>query len=179
LIFTGYAMMKREMLVSARSGGAAAVEFALVIIVLMLIVAGIVEFGRAFWHYDALTKATRDGARYMSTVAKENIGTAAAASANNPPYTSANPLTVRSVVVNAANAARVSPALDSGNVDVTCLDSSYGVVACQDNTAPANVRVAIINYNITLGGLLPLAYGTGQASSVAMLTPSTTMRYMN
>lgn len=158
--------------------GAAAVEFAIVVIVLLLIVAGIVEFGRAFWFYDALTKATRDGARYMSTVAKENIGTAAVDVVNYPPYSSTNFLTVKSVVVNAATAARVSPTLDSGNVTVTCLDSNYVVVTCQNNTAPANARVAI-NYNITLGGFLPLSYLSGQASFAATLAPSTTMRYMN
>lgn len=158
--------------------GAAAVEFAIVVIVLLLIVAGIVEFGRAFWFYDALTKATRDGARYMSTVAKENMGTAAG-NASNPPYNSTtNFLTVKSVVVNAATAARVSPALGSGNVTVICLDSNFVAVTCQNNTAPANVRVAITNYSITLGGFLPLSY-SGQASFAATLAPSTTMRYMN
>ncbi|MBZ0096452.1 MAG: pilus assembly protein [Sulfuricella sp.] len=146
--------------------GAAAVEFALVVIVLLLIVAGIVEFGRAFWYYDALTKATRDGARYMSTANVATINTAGVPAA-------------RTLVVTVANAARVSPVLGSGNVSVTCLDTSYGVVPCQNNTAPANVRVAIVNYSITLGGLLPLAYTTGQAASGATLTPSTTMRYMN
>lgn len=146
--------------------GAAAVEFAIVVIVLLLIVGGIVEFGRAFWYYDALTKATRDGARYMSTANVATINTVG------------KPIAI-TLVVNAANAARVSPDLLNGNVAVTCLDSSYGVVTCTNNTAPANVRVAIINYSITLGGLLPLAYGTGQASSAPALTPSTTMRYMN
>lgn len=146
--------------------GVAAVEFAIVVIVLLLIVAGIVEFGRAFWYYDALTKATRDGARYMSSA---NVATIASTSST----------TAKALVVSTANAARISPALASGNVDVTCLDSSYGVVTCQNNTAPANVRVAIVNYSTTIGSLLPLAYEAGQASFTAMLTPGTTMRYMN
>ncbi|MDI1244349.1 MAG: pilus assembly protein, partial [Rhodoferax sp.] len=45
--------------------GAVAVEFAFVIVVLLLIMAGLVEFGRTFWYADALTKATRDGARLL------------------------------------------------------------------------------------------------------------------
>ena len=150
----------------ARIKGAAVIEFALVIIILLLIVAGVVEFGRAFWYYDALTKATRDGARYMSSADVATISTAGVTSA-------------KSIVVNAANASRVSPALVNSNVDVVCLDASFGVVACQNNIAPVNVRVAITNYSITIGGLLPLAYGTGQASSTPTVTPSTTMRYMN
>lgn len=148
--------------------GAAAVEFAIVVIILLLIVAGIVEFGRAFWYYDALTKATRDGARYMSSA---NVATI---------KTVGEPVAI-TLVANAANASGISPDLASGNVAVTCLDANFVELSgkCQDNTAPAHVRVAIVNYNITLGGLLPLAYETGQAASGATLSPSTTMRYMN
>lgn len=145
--------------------GAAAVEFALVIIPLLLILAGIVEFGRAFWFYDSLAKATRDAVRFMSDANVATINTAGVPAA-------------KMLVVNAANAARVSPALVSENVAVTCLDASYGVVACQDNTAPANVRVAITGYSITLGELLPLAYWEASATLGATLVPSTTMRYM-
>jgi len=42
--------------------GAAVVEFAIVLTLMLLITAGIFEFGRAFEYYDALAKATRDGA---------------------------------------------------------------------------------------------------------------------
>lgn len=160
---------KNAPLTPTSQAGAAVVEFAIVVIVLLLILAGIVEFGRVFWYYDALTKATRDGARYMSTANVATIVTP----------TTGGVATAKTLVVNAANAARISPALDSGKVAVTCMDASFGVVTCANNTAPANVRVAIVNYSITLGGLLPLAYETGQASSAATLTPSTTMRYMN
>ena len=37
--------------------GAVAVEFAFVTIVILMMTAGIVEFGRAFWYYNALDKA--------------------------------------------------------------------------------------------------------------------------
>ncbi len=47
--------------------GVATVEFALVLIPLLIIVTGIAEFGRAIYQYEALTKATRDAARYLST----------------------------------------------------------------------------------------------------------------
>ena len=56
--------------------GAALVELAFVMVLMLLIGAGTVEFGRSFWYADALTKATRDGARLMSTwpVASINSG---------------------------------------------------------------------------------------------------------
>lgn len=47
--------------------GAALVEFAIVLIPLVVLVMGVAEFGHAIWQYEALTKGTRDAARYLST----------------------------------------------------------------------------------------------------------------
>jgi hypothetical protein len=47
--------------------GAALVEFALVLPLLLLLSFLTTEFGRALYQYDILTKAVRDGARYLST----------------------------------------------------------------------------------------------------------------
>lgn len=47
--------------------GAAAVEFALVLPLLILMVFGITEYGRAIYQYDTLTKAARTAARHLST----------------------------------------------------------------------------------------------------------------
>jgi Flp pilus assembly protein TadG len=44
--------------------GVAAVEFAILLPLLLLIVFGITEFGRALYNYNTLVKATRDAARY-------------------------------------------------------------------------------------------------------------------
>lgn len=44
--------------------GVAAVEFAILLPLLLLIVFGITEFGRALYAYNTLVKATRDAARY-------------------------------------------------------------------------------------------------------------------
>lgn len=49
--------------------GVALVEFAVTIGFLLAIVFGITELGRAIYEYDALTKAARDAARYLSTKA--------------------------------------------------------------------------------------------------------------
>lgn len=146
--------------------GAAAVEFALVIILLLMIVAGVIEFGRAFWYYDALAKATRDGARLMSEAPSATINSGGLPAA-------------RSLVVAAANAARVSPVLVTANVQVSCLNAAYSPVACVDGTAPANVRVAITGYDVTIGGWIPFFLPTGGVTSFTpTLAPDTTMRYM-
>jgi Flp pilus assembly protein TadG len=47
--------------------GAAAVELAILLVPLMLIAFGICEFGRALLTYNAITKGTRDAARFLST----------------------------------------------------------------------------------------------------------------
>lgn len=57
--------------------GVVAVEFALVIIPMLLMVFGITEFGRAMYQYNTLAKATRDATRYLSTqAAGSGTGTA-------------------------------------------------------------------------------------------------------
>ena len=50
----------------SKIGGAALVEFAIILPVLMAIVLGIVEFSYGFARYNSLNKATQEGARYFS-----------------------------------------------------------------------------------------------------------------
>src|SRR3989441_7028931 len=90
--------------------GAAVVEFAIVLTLMLLITAGIFEFGRAFQYYDALAKATRDGARLMSAAPQATINNVALVNAKN-------------LVVTEANAANLSPNLTTADVVVTCLDA--------------------------------------------------------
>ena len=140
--------------------GAAIVEFAIMLSLMLLITAGIFEFGRAFQYYDALAKATRDGARFMSAAPKATISSVAVSDAKN-------------LVVNAANAANVAPVLTTAEVVVTCTPA-----ACADGTAPSDVEVSIAGYSINIGGVMPFVSGTTSYSGVT-LAPHTTMRYMN
>ena len=50
----------------ARDSGAAAVEFALVLPILLLLVFGIVDFGRLYFTQITLTDAAREGARVLA-----------------------------------------------------------------------------------------------------------------
>lgn len=45
-----------------------AVEFAIVLVPLLLIAFGITEFGRALFQYNTLAKSVRDASRYLTTV---------------------------------------------------------------------------------------------------------------
>lgn len=49
-----------------RATGVAAVEMGFLLIPLVLLAFGITEYGRAIYSYNALAKATRDGARFLS-----------------------------------------------------------------------------------------------------------------
>jgi Flp pilus assembly protein TadG len=52
-----------------RERGLAAVEFAILLPLVLLIMLATAELGRALYQYNTLTKAVRDGARYLSSVA--------------------------------------------------------------------------------------------------------------
>jgi Flp pilus assembly protein TadG len=147
--------------------GVAAVEFAFVLVIMLLIMAGMVEFGRTLWYADALTKATRDGARLMSswpidTISSQGLGAA------------------RNITQDGANAASISPQLLTTDVLVQCLSDAFISVGCADGTAPANVRVSITGFTVNLGEWFPFI-GTGGVISYGgiSLAPHTTMRYMN
>lgn len=160
----GLQTFKREVL--KRQRGVAAVEFTLVLLILLLIIGGIFEFGRVFWFYNAMTKATRDGARVMSVTEALVINSQGVPAARN-------------LVVAEANAANVSPPLQAANVQVDCLNESFQVVGCTDGTAPANVRVGIANFTVTIGGWMPLLSTLGGTVSYTVpVAPQTTMRYM-
>jgi Flp pilus assembly protein TadG len=148
--------------------GVAAIEFALVLILLLMILAAAIEFGRVFWYYTALTKATRDGARQMSVL-----------------DSFADIVDVRTVVLGEANAARVAQdgavsVLTSANINMECLNTDFTVVACSDDEPPAHVRVSISGFNVALGGWIPLLSNTGESDGfgVVTLNPQTTMTYM-
>lgn len=151
----------------ARQHGAAVIEFALILALLISLLAGIFEFGRAFWYYDALTKATRDGARLMSVSAKATIASSGVQAAKNA---------VAFAVADPAAGAGV-PDFTTANVEVTCLNATFDDDTCADGTAPGGVRVQIIDYTMTIGQFIPFLIGASSSYS-ATLAPHTTMRYM-
>jgi Flp pilus assembly protein TadG len=63
-----------------RETGTQMIEFAIIFPVLVLLFAGTTELGRLFYQYTTLAKATRAGARYLSTV--PNVGTSTGAAKN-------------------------------------------------------------------------------------------------
>ena len=140
--------------------GAAVVEFALLLILLLMIVAGVVELGRTFWYYDALTKATRDGARFLSN---------SRADSSPPAIDDTLKDQAIAMVVEAATAAKV-PNFSEDDVDEVDCDP--------DCDAPTYVTVRIDAYTVTIGDWIPFVTPTGLIAWSFELSPSTTMRYM-
>ncbi|OIR17584.1 TadE-like protein [mine drainage metagenome] len=141
-----------------RHRGAVAVEFALLLIPLLMIVTGIIEFGRAFWYYDALAKSTRDAARFLSN---NRVSTTVAIDA-------ALKDEAKTLVVSAASQAQV-PSFSASDVDVSCDPN------CD---APTYVTVSINAYPMTIGGWIPVFIPSGGTSWDTTFSPYTTMRYM-
>jgi Flp pilus assembly protein TadG len=52
---------------ACRQNGAAAIEFAILLVPLLAIFTGITEFGRAMYYYETIAKGARDAVRLMST----------------------------------------------------------------------------------------------------------------
>lgn len=146
----------------ARRGGAV-VEFALLLTLLVTIMGGIFAFGRTFWYYDALSKATRNAARTLAVSSAATIGTAGAPAAQSE--------------VSAAAASAGLANFTTGNVVVKCLSSTMVASDCADGSAPAGVRVSITGYTLLLGDTMPFLPGTDTTYTVNF-TPATTMPYM-
>ncbi len=145
-----------------RQNGGAVVEFALLLTLLISLVAGILEFGRTFWYYDALSKATRNGARAVSVSASADILDAVDAA--------------RAAVLADAISAGV-PDLEDDHITIECLDVAMTVANCVAGTAPAGVRVSVTGYDMALGTVIPFLLDSATTYDVR-LAPSTTMPYM-
>lgn len=143
--------------------GSLIVEFALVLTLMITLVAGIIEFGRTFWYYDALSKATRNAARTLAVSNPATIASVSVAAA-------------RSEVNLAATNAGI-PFFSTANVVVACLDSSMNAITCTDGSSPAGVRISVTGYSIFLGSHIPFLLG-GSKTYTLDLAPATTMPYM-
>ena len=145
--------------------GSVTVEMALILIVMLMIMAGVFEFSRAFWYYNALDKSTRDAARFMSAVTSIDI--------TNSSNTASAVATAKSLALLTANGANISPPLTASNIDIKC-----DAAACT-GTKPSNITVTIINFSIKIGRFFPFVLVPGGNYGDTTLSPSTTMRYMN
>ncbi|HEX8502841.1 MAG TPA: TadE family protein [Pyrinomonadaceae bacterium] len=147
--------------------GTQLVELALVLPILMTFFAATAEFGSYFYNYATLAKATRAGARMMTTTTLKDVSGAKLVN-------KLDDARIRRLVVygdpNAADGSRpVVPGLKPENVDLV----REGPI----QTVPDTVTVRIVNYNYR-----PLIHLGGFSKSLKWtsvpLKPATTMRFM-
>jgi len=67
-----------------RTKGAVAVEFAVIGTLFLLLIAGVIDFGHAFYMKQLITNASREGARYGITYATDSSGVRIAPNDFNP-----------------------------------------------------------------------------------------------
>ena len=99
-----------------RQSGLAVVEFAIILPFIILMALAVTELGRGLYQYNTLTKAVRDGARYLSGTAVD-----AAGDVDVSPYTT----NVQNLVVYGdidGDGTPLLPGLSTGNVIVSAID---------------------------------------------------------
>jgi Flp pilus assembly protein TadG len=152
--------------------GSATVELAIVFPILLLLFVGAAELGRMFYTYTTLAKATKAGARYLSS-SKEFMST-------DNDIRDAAILRAQSLVVCGYESCSGKVPIVAGlntsspaNVNVTTFTQTEGTSVIR------YVRVEIQNYNYPKG-IFTISGVTGAADNVfyKALEPKTTMRYM-
>lgn len=138
-----------------REKGVAAIEFAIILPLLLLILIGMVVYGQLMWNYDALSKATRDAARFLSS---------------EPSINATQISTARSMVDNAAKSAGINIPDLANDVAISCGGGC---------STPTNVTVRI-DYDMVVGWgpILPPPQPLSGPTFTLHLSPHTTMPYM-
>ncbi len=137
-----------------RRRGQSMVEFALVIPIFMLILAGILDFGFALYSRMTVINAARDGARAAVMV---------------PDFS-----TITTVAQQAADSSAAGAGMTPSSVSVTCLQTSVSLtspatIACGPTVVPGDSVSVTVNY--TYKTFFPLFFGASfnLASTVQMV----------
>jgi Flp pilus assembly protein TadG len=126
----------------ASEHGQSLIELAIALPLLLLLASGITEFGRAYYQYNTLSKAIRNGARYRSSCA----------------YSDANRDNCKNLVAcgrSDGSGSPVLPGLTAGMIQVT---ASGGTGSYNEGNPPKWVTVKVNNYpfNSLIPGFIKL-----------------------
>ncbi len=115
--------------------GVAAIEMAITLPVLLLLLLATAEFGRAFFQYNTLTKSVQTGVRYLADNAKDGFDLI--------DLTDDTRTAVKNLVVygNTAGGEPLLTGLDVANVTVTQLDASHIEVSVSFAYQPMFARI--------------------------------------
>lgn len=147
----------------SRQRGLAAVEAAIVLPLLLLLMLATGELGRAFYQYNTLTKAVRDGARYISEKATDGLTGLIA-----DPIDTAAVTATKNLVVYGSPGGSGEPLLEGlaiGDVTITAVDVRH-----------VQVR-AVYGYRpLFASGLPDFGFGSGTLGTGFTFQATTTMR---
>jgi hypothetical protein len=118
-----------------RQRGAAAVELAVTLPALMLLLAYIVFYGRVLYNYEVAQKAAHDAARYLSSAAVVNLRSAAQAG---------NEVAVAQAIAN-AELAGLNPGPDNGPFVFAQCDGLPCLGLAQPNLVSVSVQIVVQN----------------------------------
>ena len=126
--------------------GTATIELALVILILFTVMAFITEFGRLYWTFNVLQKATQEGARALSLAAPNQLGQLIAG--------------VQAQMVQDVADAGVS-GFNASQIQISCLDGSLNAffvtpAYCQAGAisiADSNLGYVQVSVQYSLAGL--------------------------
>ncbi|CAB3668682.1 hypothetical protein LMG24076_01819 [Trinickia soli] len=117
--------MKNHRPTPKRMRGAAMVEFAIVVVPLLLLAMGVAEFGRAFYQYEALTKSTRDAARFLSMYLS-----------TDPAYPVADAQCLAVYGTSPCPSGSATPLVDGLTTSMIVVCDASHTTGCQDATDP-------------------------------------------
>jgi Flp pilus assembly protein TadG len=142
---------------SHREQGVAAVEMAIVLPILILLLTTLVFFARVFWYYSVMQKAAHDTARVLSTANQIEIRAAGV------------PMLAVARSIVEAETAILNPVADDLAIDVQCNFATCGFAV------PATVRVVIqMRMRDQIFGPITSAF---YGDDGMVLTADVTMRY--
>jgi Flp pilus assembly protein TadG len=147
---------------NGKQRGIAMTEFAIVVPIFLLLMLATAELGRALYQYNTLTKAVRDGARYLSVHALE-AGVTGPDKIDAADKTAAANLVAYGTVTEGDEP--LLPGLSAGDVTCEAIDDE-------------NVRCAAeyVYTPIFAGGLPTFGFGSGTLNTLFTFTSAVTMR---
>jgi Flp pilus assembly protein TadG len=125
-----------------RTKGAVAVEFAVIGTLFLLLVAGVIDFGHAFYMKQAITNASREGARYGITYTTNASGVRVAPNALSP--------TIKNYILTKYLTSGLLP--DDANPSVTLGGAGY---TTGTKGAPLEVTVTATKTWFMVSGFVP------------------------
>ncbi len=137
--------------------GAALVELAISLPLILLVFAVIIEFGRMFWAYQMTAAGVRDAARYLARIAEQDSCTSGASLAGHAPKLTdivRESVTGNSVLPSSITVTSVVPTL-------ICVTGDYRI-----SPVPVAQVTATIQVNFPFGGVFGLMQGLDDLETI-------------